>query len=109
MDLPESLPDRLFLLAINPTRRRLTGLTQLGYLLRAGALADLQLRGLITDEAGKVQVGTQLRVNDPVLDAMLAEIAGDRPRSWRAWVQRRQRAIRAEVRGQLEGQRWIVA
>lgn len=108
MQLPESLPARLFLLAVNPTRRRLTGQPQLGYLLRAGALTDLQLRGLITDESGRVRVGTQLRVGDPVLDAMLAEIAGDRPRSWRAWVQRRHRAIRGEVREQLEGQRWIV-
>jgi|SRR5581483_7421023 len=108
MDLPESLPARLFLLALNPTRHRLTGLTQLGYLLRAGALADLEVRGLIGDESGKVRIGTKLHVGDPVLDAMLAEIAGDRPRSWRAWVQRRQWAIRAEVRGQLEEQRWIV-
>jgi hypothetical protein len=109
MQLPESLPARLFLLAIDPTRRRLTGQSHLGYLLRAGALTDLELRGLITDESGKVRVGTQLRIGDPVLDAMLAEIAGDRPRRWRAWVQRRHRAIRAEVREQLEGQRWIVS
>src|SRR5690349_21277182 len=101
MQLPESLPARLFLLALNPSRRRLTGLSQLGYLLRAGALTDLELRGLISDESGKVRVGTQLRVGDPVLDAMLTEIAGDRPRSWRAWVQRRARPIRAEIREQL--------
>ena len=93
MQLPESLPARLFLLALNPTRQRLTAAQHLGYLLRAAALTDLELRGLISDESGKVRVGTQLRAGDPVLDAMLAEIAGDRPRSWRSWVQRRHRAI----------------
>jgi hypothetical protein len=108
MQLPESLPARIFLLAVNPRRQRLSGAWYVGFLLRAAALTDLELRGRISDQHGKVAAGTRLRVGDPVLDAMLVEIAGDKPRSWRAWVQRRHRAFRGEVREQLEAQRWIV-
>ena len=47
MQLPESLPARLFLLAVDPTRRRLANGSYLGFLLRAGALTDLELRKAI--------------------------------------------------------------
>jgi Golgi phosphoprotein 3 (GPP34) len=81
MELPESLPARLYLLAYDRRRQRLTARTQLGYVLRAAALADLELRGNLTDQDGKARVAGDRVVADPVLDAVLQEIAGSRPRS----------------------------
>ncbi len=45
MELPESLPARLYLLAYDRRRQRLTARPQLGFLLRAAAMADLELGG----------------------------------------------------------------
>ena len=107
MELPESLPARLYLLAYDKRRQRLTARTQLGYVLRAAALADLELRGDLADEDGKVRVVADRRVEDPVLDAVLQEIAGSRPRTWGHWVRAGQRATKRAVRDQLDAGRWI--
>jgi hypothetical protein len=109
MRLPESLPGRLFLLAVDPRRQRPTDQSYLCYTLRAAALTDLLLRKLVADEGGKVRVTGHLRVGDPLLDATLAAIAEDRPRSWEAWVRRRRRGhkTRVEVREQLATAGWI--
>lgn len=107
MELPESLPARLYLLAYDKRRQRLTARTQLGYVLRAAALADLELRGDLADEDGKVRVVADRRVDDPVLDAVLQEIAGSRPRTWGHWVRAGQRATKRAVRDQLDAGRWI--
>jgi hypothetical protein len=111
MRLPESLPDRLFLLAVDPRRQRLADQTYLCYTLRAAALTDLLLRKLVADEGGKVRVTGQMRVGDPLLDAMLAAVAEDRPRTWEAWVRRRRRGhkTRVDVREQLATVGWITA
>jgi hypothetical protein len=107
VELPESLPARLYLLAYDKRRQRLAARTQLGHVLRAAALADLELRGSLTDEDGKVRVVVDPPVGDPVLDAALEEIAGSRPRTWGHWVRAGQRAIKRAVRDQLEAGRWI--
>jgi hypothetical protein len=107
MELPESLPARLYLLAYDKRRRRLTARTQLGYALRAAALADLELRGNLADEGGKVRVADDRPVGDPVLDAVLQEIAGSRPRGWGHWVRAGRRAIKRAVQDQLDAGRWI--
>jgi hypothetical protein len=107
VELPESLPARLYLLAYDKRRQRLTARTQLGYVLRAAALADLELGGSLTDEDGKVRVAADRPVGDPVLDAVLREIAGSRPRTWGHWVRAGQRVIKGAVRDQLEAGRWI--
>lgn len=107
MELPESLPARLYLLAYDKRRQRLTARIQLGYVLRAAALADLELRGDLADEDGKVRVVADRRVEDPVLDAVLQEIAGSRPRTWGHWVRAGQRATKRAVRDQLDAGRWI--
>src|SRR3982074_3643993 len=57
MKPPESLPSELFLLAYDTRKRRLTARAQLGYVVRAAALADL-LRGNLVDESGKAQAAT---------------------------------------------------
>jgi len=108
MRLPESLPGSVFLLAFDPRRQRLTGQSYLCYTLRAAALTDLLLRNLIVNEAGKVRGTGRMRAGDPLLDALLARIAADEPRSWEAWVRRRTRPrTRVEVREQLATGGWI--
>jgi hypothetical protein len=42
VELPEPRPPRLYLLAYDKRRQRLAARTQLGYVLRAAALADLE-------------------------------------------------------------------
>jgi hypothetical protein len=55
MTLPESLPARLYLLAYDTEKNRVTAQSQLGLVLRGAALADLYLTGRVTDENGKAR------------------------------------------------------
>ena len=107
MTLPESLPARLYLLAYDTKKNRITARSQLGLVLRAAALADLYLAGRVTDEKGKALVtGDRRPTGDPLLDEVLQRLAEHRPRSWRRWIARGQPAVRA-VRTQLEDGRYI--
>lgn len=102
MTLPESLPARLYLLACDTEKNRVTAQSQLGLVLRAAALADLYLAGLVTDENGKVRAaGDRRPTGDPLLDELLQQIAEHQPRSWHGWIARGQPAVRT-VRTQLE-------
>lgn len=102
MTLPESLPARLYLLAYDTKKNRMTAQSQLGLVLRAAALADLYLAGRVTDENGKVHAtGDRRPTGDPVLDEVLQQLAEDRPRSWYGWIARGQPTVRT-VRTQLE-------
>ncbi|GAA0340653.1 GPP34 family phosphoprotein [Actinoallomurus spadix] len=107
MNLPRSLPDRLYLLAYDLDKERMTARTQLGLVLRAAALADLYLDGRLTDDGGKVKVAAARPTGDPTLDAVLRRIADSRPRSWRRWVRTDERRIVREVRDRLEKEGWI--
>ncbi|GIH77245.1 GOLPH3/VPS74 family protein [Planobispora longispora] len=107
MEVPDSLPQRIFLLAYNPDKGRVGVDTNLGAMLRAAALADLYLGGHLTDERGRVAIGVRPSRRDPVLDALLEEIAGSRPRTWQSWIDRRQRAARSAVRRQLGDRGWV--
>jgi len=98
---PESLPEKAFLLAYDLRRQRLTGRGELGYLLRAAALADLLLRGHLADESGKARTVKPAADLDPVLRAAWEEIEYSSPRSWRRWVSVRRRGAVREVRDQL--------
>jgi hypothetical protein len=106
-NLPRSLPARLYLLAYDVDKERLTARTELGLILRAAALADLYLDDRLADDYGKAKVTDAKPTGDPVLDAMLQQIAEARPRSWRRWVSTDERGIVREVRDQLEKGRWI--
>ncbi|GIJ50218.1 hypothetical protein Val02_71040 [Virgisporangium aliadipatigenens] len=106
MAVPQSLPQRVFVLAYNPAKGRLGLDTHLGAMLRAAALADLHRGGLIADERGRVVVGARRPCPDPVLVAVLEEIAGSKPRAWQSWVYHGQRAARAAVRRQLGDDGW---
>lgn len=107
MNLPRSLPARLYLLAYDLDKERMTARTQLGLVLRAAALAELYLDGRLTDDGGKVKVAAARPTGDPILDAVLRRIADARPRSWRRWVRTDERRIVREVRDRLEKERWI--
>lgn len=99
MTAPESLPAKAFLLAFHPEKHRLTARAELGYLLRAAALADLVHSGHLRDERGKAVV-TSETVQDPVLAQVLAE-ASAKPAGWRWLVRRGRREIFHAVRDQL--------
>ncbi len=102
VDLPDSLPIRLYLLAYRADRRRVVGGSQLGLVIRAAALADLLCGGHLMDDQGKPRA-TGRRLADPVLDTVYQEVAADKRRSWQAWVQRGARGTADAVREQLAG------
>ncbi|MEV6601138.1 GPP34 family phosphoprotein [Actinoplanes sp. NPDC051346] len=106
MELPSSLPQRVFLLAYNPAKGRVGMGTELGAMLRAGALADLYLKGQLTDVRGRATVNDRLPGDDSVLAGLLGEISGSRPRKWQHWIDKRQRATVGAVRQQLADGGW---
>ena len=107
MNLPRSLPARLYLLAYDVEKERVTARPQLGLVLRAAALADLYLDERLADDDGKAKVTAARPTGDPVLDAVIRQVAESNPRPWRRWVRADERRIVREVRDQLEKGRWI--
>jgi len=112
MSLSESLPDRLFLLAYDTHRKRLARWTDVGLLVRAAALAELELLGALVDERGRATLPRMKRpaVADPLLREVLTEIkAAPRPRRWQHWVQRGKGRARTAVERRLVADRVITA
>nr|BFE56845.1 GPP34 family phosphoprotein [Dactylosporangium thailandense] len=107
MAVPHSLPQRVFLLAYDPDKGRVGLGANLGAMLRAAALADLYRAGHLTDERGRAAVGVRHPCRDPVLDAILEEIAGSKPYTWQSWIGHRQRAAVRAVRQQLNDGGWV--
>jgi hypothetical protein len=108
METPDSLPARLFLLAYDPSKGRLTARTQLGLILRAAALAELAAAGHLVDRDGRPELVGAPTVADPVLATVLDDVAaGRRPRKWQYWVQHRARKLPDLVRDQLAEARII--
>lgn len=107
MAVPHSLPQRIFLLAYNPDKGRVGLGTNLGATLRAAALADLYRGGHLTDERGRAAIDVRRPCHDPVLDALLEEIAGSKPYTWQSWIGHRQRAAVRAVRQQLNDGGWV--
>ena len=102
MTLPESLPARLYLLAYDTEKNRVTAQSSLGLVLRAAVLADLYLTGRVTDDNGKARgTGDRRPTGDPLLDEVLQQLAEHRPRSWQGWIASAQPTVRT-VRTQLE-------
>ena len=108
MDPPETLPARLYLLAYDPAKARLTARGRLGYVLRAAALAELLLGGHIEDAGGRPRAAARTPLpSDPVLAAVLDEIGQSRPRAWQHWVRRHSGAAKAAVAERLTAGGWI--
>ncbi|GGX91663.1 GOLPH3/VPS74 family protein [Streptomyces anandii] len=109
-DGPLSLPARLYLLAWDTGRPRLTGTAHLHHLVRAGALTELAQRGLLVDDDGiTTPVDLDARTGDPVLDGLLELVRESRPRRWRAWVTLRARYTLVAVREQLAAEGYLRA
>ena len=99
----DTLPAQLYLLAYDPGRQRLSCRSQLGYVLRAAVLAELQLRGLLTDRGGKpvATSGTAAAGLDPLHQRVLAELAHSKPRRWTHWVNKNATTTRRAVEDAL--------
>ncbi|MGW2783711.1 GOLPH3/VPS74 family protein [Streptomyces populi] len=105
-----SLPARLYLLAWDTTKRRITGSTHLHHLVRAGALTELAQRGLLVDDDGIVTpVHLDSRTGDVVLDGLLVLVSESRPRRWKSWVTCRARVTLDAVRAQLAAEGYLRA
>lgn len=107
MSLPESLPERMYLLAYDVDKNRLTGRSQLGLVLRAAALAELYLTERLTDDGGRPRVTGGRPTGDPLLDDLLRQIADGRPKAWYRWVGRQEHGTVRAVRDRLEADRRI--
>lgn len=108
MNVPETLPARLFLLAYDPRKKRIAGGMYFPYLIRAAALTELLFTGRIADESGKPRVVEHARpVDDPVLAGVLRQIEESKPRSWQHWIRKDGKATVKAVRDELEAGRWI--
>jgi hypothetical protein len=99
--MPESLAARIYLLAYDTSKQRLTSRGQLGVLVRAASLTELFLDGSLRDVEGRP------RVEGAASSLALTEIAQSRPHRWAYWVGRGDRnAVRA-VQNELVGARTI--
>lgn len=93
---PLSLPARLCLLAWDTDPARLSPL------VRAGALAELARRGLLTDDDGiATPLDLDSRTGDAVLDGLLELARESVPHRWRTWVTLHARLTLDAVREQL--------
>ncbi|OEV06317.1 Golgi phosphoprotein 3 GPP34 [Streptomyces sp. Amel2xB2] len=102
-----SLPAELYLLACDTEKEKLTKRDVLGSVLRAAVLVELTDRGCITDDNGKVRAVGDRRTGDPLLDEALRGIAAEKPRKWKALVQRERKQTFQAVEAQLEKNRAI--
>ncbi|UBU11723.1 GPP34 family phosphoprotein [Nonomuraea gerenzanensis] len=105
----ETLTRSAFLLAFDLRRQRLAQRTELGYLLRAAALAELLLEGCLADESGKARAVAQPAHAGPgSLRAIVWEqISGSPPRSWRRWIGKDHAKAVGVVRDELAADRLI--
>ncbi|GLZ08710.1 hypothetical protein Acsp03_61760 [Actinomadura sp. NBRC 104412] len=98
VELPDSLPARMYLLAYDLKKHRLAvSGSRLGYVLRAAALTELFLDGRLTEERRRPRPDTP--GEDPY--GLVAQIAASRPRSWQYWVRKDSKAMVRTVRDEL--------
>ncbi|MBD0671023.1 GOLPH3/VPS74 family protein [Streptomyces sp. CBMA156] len=92
MELPATLPEKLYLLAYDPRRGRTTQHSSLNLLLQAAALTELLRRGLLYEEGRKavarVRAGAAEAGLDPYSARLLGQIRETRQHSWSWWVGR---------------------
>ncbi|MDQ7810217.1 GPP34 family phosphoprotein [Amycolatopsis sp. A133] len=97
-----SLPARAYLLACDTGRNRLPDRERVALLVRAAALTDLVLRGRVADDGGRPVVSGAGGTGHLVLDDLLAELAADTHRKWRARVRRGARGTLHSLEAQLD-------
>ncbi|MGI5404089.1 GOLPH3/VPS74 family protein [Streptomyces sp. CA-135486] len=81
-----SLAARLYLLSWDTERMTVVGAAHLALLVRAGALAELAQRGMLTEDDGAVRPIGDNRTGDLPLDKLLELIEESRPRRWQRWL-----------------------
>ncbi|MEU3766033.1 GPP34 family phosphoprotein [Amycolatopsis keratiniphila] len=103
--MTQSLPQRMYLLGYDTEKNRLdpASATVRGSLLRAAAVADLVLAGLLTDRDGKAErtAAAGLAPEDLFLAKVLEDAPGAKPRRWFAVVDRDWHKAEDIVRDQL--------
>lgn len=98
----ETLPAQLYLLACDPDKERVIHRDNLGYVVRAAALAELEARGCVTDDGGKVRARDR-RTGDGFLDGVLRGVAAQsRPRRWKTLVAKDRRQTLLALERALE-------
>ncbi|MDJ1136139.1 GOLPH3/VPS74 family protein [Streptomyces iconiensis] len=98
----ESLPAQLFLLACDPEKEKVTGRDSLGYVVRAAALAELEIQDCLRDDGGKARARDR-RTGDAFLDGVLRGIAAQpRPRRWKTLVAKERRQTLDALESALE-------
>ncbi|MEV6282191.1 GPP34 family phosphoprotein [Kribbella sp. NPDC051770] len=106
--LPDGLPERLYLLALDPMTGKLSNRSRLGLMLRAAALTELQLDGKLSDQDDRVvAVGTQIPARSPLGEQVFAEVEAGGRKRWKYWVERHARTAVPAVRDELERTRLI--
>ncbi|MEV5892198.1 GPP34 family phosphoprotein [Nonomuraea fuscirosea] len=102
----EPLTRAAFMLAFDLSKERLTNRGELGYLLRAAALAELLLAGHLADESGKPRARSAPR-HGGLPSVVWEQISASPPRSWRHWIRKESgKAVRL-VRDELAHDRVI--
>jgi hypothetical protein len=109
MDVPRSLPARVYLAVYDTQRHKLTRTSRLHHLVRTAALEELTLAGFLLDEDGKVVVAPgRERTGDPVLDDVLDLVReSQRHHDWKHWVRKHSTRTRNALRDQLAAQRVV--
>ncbi|AUI59636.1 GPP34 family phosphoprotein [Amycolatopsis sp. BJA-103] len=103
--MSQSLPQRMYLLGYDSEKNRLDPVSALvrGALLRAAAVAELIIGGLLTDRDGKAErtAAAGLTPIDPFLAEVLEDAPGEKPRRWFTVVDREWHKAEDTVRDQL--------
>ncbi|WP_409491623.1 GOLPH3/VPS74 family protein [Amycolatopsis sp. cmx-11-12] len=97
-----SLPAKAYLLACDVGKGKLRDRHRASLLISGAAMTDLALRGRVADADGRVAVSGAGPTGDLLLDELLAEIAGERPRKWKWWVRKDARGTLEAVESQLD-------
>ncbi|WP_158633279.1 GPP34 family phosphoprotein [Amycolatopsis sp. WAC 04182] len=105
--MTESLPQRMYLLGYDTDKNRLDPASAIvrGTLLRAAAVAELTIGGLLADRDGKAcrAAAAGLTPGDPFLAKVLEDSPGEKPRRWFALIDRDWHKAENVVRDQLAG------
>ncbi len=100
-----SLPQRMYLLGYDTAKNRLdpASVPVRGSLLRAAAVAELVIGGLLLDRDGKAgrTAAAGLTPEDPFLARVLDDAPGEKPRRWFSVVERDWHKAEGIVRDQL--------
>jgi hypothetical protein len=107
---PRGLGDQAFLIAYDVPKSKLASSSHRVHLVRAAILAELLLHGQLQDQNGTKAHATGARTGDPILDAVLDQIAASaKPRSWQHWVTDKAGRSYSATRDRLADRRVISA